>query len=142
MTPSGRSNLRFKSEIGSRAANMANHLMQRANDEESPLLREQLQKKAEDINRAANEFINAVNDLLQDPENPQAEQRVKDAAERLRQLMNDTTDQLKASESEIPTGLESSLASMEAIKGTCLINQTSRLAHLTNQPPVNPILPN
>lgn len=91
--------------------------MQRANDEESPLLREQLQKKAEEINQAANEFINAVNDFLQDPENTQAEQRVKDAAERLRQLMDDTTGQLKASENEVPSGMETALTSMAAVKG-------------------------
>jgi flagellar hook-associated protein FlgK len=96
---------------------MANHLMQRANDEESPLLRAALQKKSEEIRAAADEFINAVNDLLQDPENAQAEQRVKDAAERLRQLMDDTTDQLKQAEAEVPSGMEAALPSMDAVKG-------------------------
>lgn len=95
--------------------------MQRANDEESPLLREQLQRKAEEINQAANEFINAVNDLLQDPENPEAVKRVNDAAERLRQLMDDTTGQLKAAEAEVPSGMEAVLPSMEAVKGTYIV---------------------
>lgn len=95
--------------------------MQRANDEESPLLREQLQRKAEEINQAANEFINAVNDLLQDPENPEAVKRVNDAAERLRQLMDDTTGQLKAAEAEVPSGMEAVLPSMEAVKGSYIV---------------------
>lgn len=111
---------------------MANHLMQRANDEESPLLREQLQKKAEEINQAANEFINAVNDLLQDPENPEAVKRVNDAAERLRQLMDDTTGQLKAAEAEVPSGMEAVLPSMEAVKGNCIITLHNVAMYLPN----------
>jgi gas vesicle protein len=104
--------------------NFANHLKQRAQDEESPLLREQLEKDADAIKKKAQEFIDAVNRYLEDPTNPEKERDVQKKMDELRKLINDASNRVRENQTDLPSDIQG-VPSLQA-----LANGTNK--HLTH----------
>jgi DNA repair exonuclease SbcCD ATPase subunit len=94
------------SEVGTKAVTFANHLKQRAQDEESPLLREQMEKDAEAIKKKANEFIDAVNRYLEDPTNPEKAHDVQRKMDELRKLINDASTRVRENQTDLPGDIQ------------------------------------
>jgi len=116
------------SDLASRAAQLAEYLRQRAKDEESPYMRSQLEERARQIDEKATQLIDAVNDLLQDPDNAEHAKRVNDLLKELNDLVANSARVVNENQTELPTVDEEALPSLANVLSDREAERARRIA--------------
>lgn len=100
------------SELASKAAQLAAYVSARAKDEESPILKAELERQAKALDDKANDLIQAVNELLEDPSNPKKRLLVQSAIKDLEELIAATATTARETQADLPDQSEESLPTL------------------------------